>query len=89
MKIKVIVSLAVIVVILIGVLGGCTTSPKEETYRQVSVGVMTVSIPADWQKGEEDVIEAGRAGMPAGTTMDGYHDKPKNAILMLFCWGIK
>jgi len=30
--------------------GGCQAQPKEEAYKQVSLGQMKVSIPADWER---------------------------------------
>ena len=52
-KIKAIIILAVIAVMLVGVMVACEASTEEETYRQVSVGSMEVSIPADWERPEE------------------------------------
>jgi len=82
MKIKVMLSLAVIVVMLIGVIGGCTTSPKEETYRQVLVGAMTVSIPSEWEKAREEA-EGIAEELGEGATADAYNNKSEDAILVL------
>ena len=67
-----------------GVIAGCGAPAEEETYRQVSVGQMTLSIPADWESGAEyfeESVKAGSEDLKKVVTIDGYHNEPTKTIL--------
>ena len=50
MKKAAILSLATLAMTLSLMFGGCGAPPEAEEYRQVSVGRMSVDIPADWER---------------------------------------
>ena len=62
---------------------GCQQTPTEVTYKGVSVGSMTVSVPTDWQRyhDSEEYIEETISGMGSDIApyvqMDAYED-PKS-----------
>ena len=50
MKKAVILFLATLAMTLSLMFGGCGAAPEEKVYKQVSVGRMTVDLPADWER---------------------------------------
>jgi len=70
---------------LLGLVAGCQQTTTEETYRQVSVGAMTASIPGEWERAR--VVAEGLAEeLGEGATADAYNNKLKDAILALSLW---
>ncbi len=87
---KTIVGLIVIAVMLSGVVVGCEqATPGEETYTDVSVGPMTVSIPDDWERWEDYAEMVEDLASTIGTEMlpfaqvDGYEDQSEDVALLL------
>ncbi len=69
---------------LLGLVAGCQQT-TEVTYRQVSVGIMTVSIPSEWERASEEA-EGIAEDFGEETTVDAYNNKSEEAILVLCLW---
>ena len=92
MKTKVI-CFAVVALLLIGGLVACQATPKEETYKRVSVERVTVSIPTDWQRSEgstesvETIKSSWDPQLAQSIEMDFYEvPGSKEAIINIIQW---
>jgi hypothetical protein len=80
---KKLVSLVMVVTVLLGVMVGCSSEPA---YTEMTVGAMTLSIPADWQRPDEyeDILGSILTEDTEGwIDADVYEDKGGNALLFM------
>ena len=80
--------LLVVASMLLGV-GGCSSSPADVSYRDVSVGPMSVSIPDDWERPndyedlEEEVYTAFAGLGEEAVQLDAFGDKSDEVGIVL------